>query len=533
MTQRLRVGASLTVLVVIALALRGPGMEWGLPDAIHADYSYHPDEAFSLGWGDDLYHGYVIPRHFIYGGTFYYRTLGYANRLAEWFSHDATTATRILYARYLSLGYALLSVVLIYFAARTFFTHQVGLISAFVLAIAPGHVIWAQRGRPDELFVLLVTLNLVFIARLLKQRGKQPWNVALGGLCLGVAVATRFPAGALVFGYIAAISYATAQPREWQAVVKPLGGLALCTVAFYSIGSPHTWLYFRYFVEGISMQWTYQSSPFIDGIGRGFGWWQYGGRIFSQAIEYGYYLPALLALAFTVTRRRSSDLVLLAASVPYFILLAMTSWIVVRYFIPLLPVIAILTARFVVVAYRMRWPIVRRTVVAVVIAASLINLAAIAAYTTAVAAPDVRDTTLAWMSQHIPPGTDIGVFQQYRGDTFFNPPGIVRFNWSVCVFQECDVGTFLRRGPEYLIIPDEYLHDAIRLGRRHPVEANRQLVTWLDTQSLYTTVFTGGQRLELLSFDFSSQFDAFDIRIALPTLYILQRRPDIRGIVSP
>ena len=512
------------MLIVLALALRWPGMDWGLPNDIHSEYSYHPDEAFSLGFGDDLYHGHVIPRHFIYGGTFYYRSLGYSNRLAEWLSDDATTAAQILTARYLSLAYALLAVVVLYFAARTFFTHQVGMISGILLALAPGHVIWAQRGRPDELFVLLVTLNLYCMGRLLKRRGNQSLNVALGGLFLGVAVATRFPAGALVFGYVAALTYAAARPLTWPAVVKPFGGLAVSALLFYSIASPHTWSYFQYFIDGMSITWTYESAPFVDAIGRGPGWWQYGGRLFSQAIGYGFYLPALAALVFTVARCKSPDVVLLAAALPYFVLLAMVSWTVVRYFIPLLPAIAILTARFVVIAYRVPRPLVRRTTVAIVAVASLFNLAAIAAYSTAVAAPDVRDTTLTWMSQHIPPRTDIGVFQRYRGDVFFNPPGISRYKWTVCVLQECDAKAFLHRNFEYLVIPDEYLHDAIRLGEQHPIEAYQQLVTWLDTQSHYTAVLTAGKRLELLGLDFSSQFDAFDIRIALPTLYILQAR---------
>ena len=523
-TQPLRLTACLTVLVVLALVLRWPGMDWGLPDDIHSTYSYHPDEAFSLGWGEDLNHGHVIPRHFIYGGTFYYRTLGYANRVAEWFSDDATLSSRIQAARYMSLGYALLAVFLIYFAARTFFTHSVGLLSAFVLAITPGHVIWAQRGRPDELFVLLFTLNLFFIARLLKRRGNRTWNLVLGGLCLGVAVATRFPAGVLVIGYVAAIFYALAQPRAWQAIAKPVGGLALSALVFYSIASPHTWLYFRYFIDGITMQWTYQSGPFVDGVGRGPGWWQYGGRTFSQAIGYGYYVPALLAVAFAAIRRKSADVVLLAASLPYFVLLSMTSWIVVRYFIPLLPVVAILIAHLVVLAYRARQPLVRQAAIAIIVLASLFNIVAISVYSNAVAATDVRDTTLDWMSTSIPPGADIGAFQRYQGDVFFNPPGIARFNWSVCVLQVCDVKDFLRREPEYLVIPGEYLHDAIRLGEQHPLAAYRQLITWLETQSHYTTVLTAGRRLEFLGFDFGSQFDAFDIRIALPNVLILQAR---------
>ncbi len=73
----------------------------------------------------------------------------------------------------------------------------------------------------------------------------------------------------------------------------------------------------------------------------------------------------------------------------------------------------------------------------------------------------------------------------------------------------------------FLRIEPEYLHDAVRLGARQPVEGNRQRVTWLDTLSRCTTALTAGQRPKLLGFDFGPQFYSFDIRIALPTLCAL------------
>ena len=62
----------LLAVVALGLGLRLYGIRWGLPDAAHPGYSYHPDETLNLVWARWLVEGNIIPKQFIYGGTFYY-----------------------------------------------------------------------------------------------------------------------------------------------------------------------------------------------------------------------------------------------------------------------------------------------------------------------------------------------------------------------------------------------------------------------------------------------------------------------------
>ncbi|HYA28849.1 MAG TPA: hypothetical protein VEI95_08535, partial [Acidobacteriota bacterium] len=56
----------LTAVVALGLALRLYGIRWGLPDASHPVYSYHPDESLQLFAAERLANGTVFPKHFIY-----------------------------------------------------------------------------------------------------------------------------------------------------------------------------------------------------------------------------------------------------------------------------------------------------------------------------------------------------------------------------------------------------------------------------------------------------------------------------------
>lgn len=52
-------------------------------------------------------------------------------------------------ARYFSLCYAVLSILLTYLAGATRYSKSVGAWAALIMALAPGHVIAAQVARPD------------------------------------------------------------------------------------------------------------------------------------------------------------------------------------------------------------------------------------------------------------------------------------------------------------------------------------------------------------------------------------------------
>ncbi len=507
--------------LLLGTGLRINGIGWGLPDDIHTSYSYHPDEASLVGWAADLYRGTIVAKQFMYGGTFLFSSLQASSDLADAVAGDAgaTLRDKIAMARYFSLCYAVLSILLTYLAGATLYSKSVGAWAALIMALAPGHVIAAQVARPDALFTLLLTLNLLYAARIARGIGKASWNLSVGGALLGLAVATRFPAGLWWFGYLLAMRMARDVSDSTH---RTLGAsalrLSLVGMVAYLVASPHSVIYFPALVDGLATQFSYQRGSAADAFTQEINAWRYGGDIMAHAIGYGFYLPALAALIYAATRRARADYLVAGFALPYFGLLLSTNWLVVRYFVPLLPLAAILLGRMLSAGLAAPASLVRATTVAVVISAVTVNALALVIYGAALHGPDLRDQALQWLLANVPPGTAIGVLQAYDGDVYFHPPAIAHFKWSACPLRSCDPAQFFASPVTVLVIADEYLDEVSTQGRRMSVAQA------LGEQSVFVPVRRFAPELVRFGYDVAMQFSASDLHHPLPALTVYRRR---------
>jgi hypothetical protein len=202
-------------------------------------------------------------------------------------------------------------------------------------------------------------------------------------------------------------------------------------------------------------------------------------------------------------------------------LLASTQWVVVRYFVPLLPLFAILTGRLVVAALETPRTVVRIAATAALVFALTANGLALGIYGAAIAEPDRRDAALVWLLKHYPAGTRIGVLQGYDGDVYFHPPAIAQYSWSACVLSSCDMQSFLAEPKDLLVIADNYLDAETTM----PDGERRTVAAMLAAQTIYTPGERFAPQLNRLGYDVQSQFSASDLRHALPALTIYRRRP--------
>ena len=512
------------VLLVAALLVGGTlrinGIAWGLPDGVHANYSYHPDEAFLLQWAADLYQGKIVSKQFIYGGTFYASTLEAARHVADAMTVDrqATLRDRILAARGASALFALLAILTTYFAGATLFGCMSGAWAAVVMALAPGHIIAAQIARPDSLFTLLLCLNLLFAARLVRGCSSVRWNLIGAAVVLGVAVATRFPAALWWLGHVGALVMAArTSALRGRVLLRSVAQLSAIAGLTYLIASPQSVMYFPALIDGLNVQFAYQRGASVEQLTSGVGGWRYGGSIMAEALGYGFYLPALAAIALAAWRRTRADVLVALFVVPYFLALTTTHWVVVRYFVPLLPLLAIWIGGLIqrsVTAHGLQ----RTLAIALCIGAVTVNALASAIYTAAVCAPDTRDQALRWLLTHAAPATHIGVLQAYDGDVYFHPPAISHFNWSACVLSSCDLAQFFSGPAQLLVIADNYLDEVTIDGRRS------QVASALAAQTTYEPIARFAPSLIWHGYDVTPQFRAPDVRDALTGLTIFRRR---------
>lgn len=79
------------------------------------------------------------------------------------------------FARLPSAIFGILSIVIIYYVAKSLFGTKEGLISALLLSISPYHIWYSQEARMYSLFMLLSMLSILFFYRAIVEDNKKMW----------------------------------------------------------------------------------------------------------------------------------------------------------------------------------------------------------------------------------------------------------------------------------------------------------------------------------------------------------------------
>jgi len=526
-------GVLLGLSVLLAIALRLDGIDWGLPNADHPLYSYHPDEVLHLTAARALAEGVMMPKHFQYGGTFHYTILNaiffFAGLFGDALGQVNRIAETLLLGRYFLVAIAGLTIFLVYAVGNHLFSRTTGAVAAMLLAVMPSHIASAQHLRPDELsafLALLIVYTSVRILRAAEPLGARP--LVYAGLAVGVASALRLPLA--VFGLVPIVAYVLRDGGTWPrrivsaATLRACVIVGLCAAAGYVVASPHSLINPRMLLAGLHVTWRYETSAFPDAVDMGPGLYQYGWLMLRQALGTPLYALALAGVAVAVWRRTREQRLLLAGLIPYFVMATFATWVVVRYLLPLLPLLALLSAKLVVDALdqagKQRW------IVAALVASTLAwTVAGDLAFLRLESQRNVQDVAKDWIAAEIPAGSSIGTFRQYREDVYFNPVIPHGFQHIVLpLVAGVDPAAWLdRERPQYLVLHEFIYKNMERLGARHPQRQVYQLLQALQTGK-YQLVREFKQPVDFLGLDFSSNFSAHDYSVVNPGIRIYRLR---------
>lgn len=525
--------AGLGGILMLALFLRLYGIDWGLPTSLHPYYSYHPDEVPLLIWSQWLSQGQLVAKQFIYGGTFYFLILRacmyFGDMFREFIGGFNMLASAILVARYLQVFLALLTVLLVYECGRLLYDRKTGLVAALVLAIAPAHLVATQTIRPDAISAFLVALIVLMAAKLLRSESSgQRKLLVYSGIAIGAAAAFRLPL--VGFGLLPAIAYVVARQRAngglfwrllfgWDAL-----WLTLAVVLTYAVLSPHTLMYPEAFIMGIKVTMSFETAVFPDAVDRGPISFQYAWRLLQQALGYPGYFLALGGVVYALVRRRVEDKVVLAGIGLYFIMLSSVTWAVVRYTLPMLPLLALLSGVAVIQIFEKLRHVSTRGIIYLIAGMLLAwTLAADIAFLHVTASKNVREQTSDWIAQNIPQGKSTLVIKSYDEDDFFNPiipPQYI--NMAILLVKGSDSRRlFAEMKFDYVVLHELFYSDMERLGSRHPRE---------EVWGFYEGMTSAGLKLvkeikipvQLLGIDFSGSFEAMDFSVINPGIRIYQ-----------
>lgn len=527
----------LALLLVLAgaAALRLAGIEWGLPNAAHPAWSFHPDEAFHLDWARRLAAGEPIAQHFQYGGTLHYTVLNacsrYGQLLAEILGGFNPLANAILVARYCATLCSLLTIALVAAIGARLFDARTGVVAALLLALAPAHAFLAQNLRPDELAGLFASVLLWLGTLVYRGQARTDRRLfLLGGLVLGLAVALRFPLIAFGIAPVAGWLCREARGSFPFARLWPLClWLVLAMLAGYALGSPHTLLYWRVVLEGLRLQAGYQQGPFLDTLDDSGSAWHMLWLLPREALGTPTYLLALLGVGLGIACRRRSHWLLTASVLPYLLGTSLVSWTVVRYSLPATPALALLAAAGLrELGQRGR---VTGALAGLLLSGSVLSTgAADIAFARMQAGLNVREQVAAWLADRTRPDATYVAFRLYALQEFYAPvtPAGHYSAWLDVSGPADPLVIESKSDPVItdLIVPEPVYRGLDRWGEAHPHPSARKLYRLLRPDGRYRLEREFRVPVTLFGIDFSSRFRSQDFFVINPGFRLYRRLAD-------
>ena len=330
---------------VVALALRIVGIGWGLPNDLHNE-SYHPDEPINVHFAQRIEPLQLkfTPGFYSYGTLFLtlFRIAALNHTMGDNFAGHADQEEEraaILAGRVISaLAGAGCCWVLFCLLMRR--THPLGAaFGALALAVSPAFVVHSRFATVDVTATFFFTLSILFALRLLPdQAGIAPshfirWAV-LAGVFAGLSAGTKYTGGIGLVGVYAAIIYAKEADRVRLAVLAT----AAAVLAFL-ISTPAVLLDTTNFVAGLQYEMVHiatgQGLVFVDTPPAAIE------HIFSLEIGIGFlvFIFGLFGLGYAAFKRYPWAIVVLAFSIPYYLIISRGEVKYLRYTFPLYPAI--------------------------------------------------------------------------------------------------------------------------------------------------------------------------------------------------
>jgi 4-amino-4-deoxy-L-arabinose transferase-like glycosyltransferase len=322
--------------LALALAVRTPGLAWGLPDGSHF-FSWHPDEFEIAGRAFRMLEtGDLGPGFFNYGSLVLYLTalVAWPAKALGWCD---TVACTHLAGRLVAFAAGSLTAVVTMRLARTAVGAAAALPAGLLVALAPGHVLdsaWATVDVPATFFA---SLALLFAARAAARPGGR--ILALAGAAAGLAAGAKYNVGLVAIAPLLVAGRCLRGPARIRGLAIVLGSAAVAFV----VTTPYALLDFDAFRRDLGYELLEHAREghldYFTGTGTGWGW-----HLFVN-LPYALGIPFLIASLggglVLFFRRNEAALAVLAFGVAYFLLIGFSEVRFLRYTLPLVPVAAV------------------------------------------------------------------------------------------------------------------------------------------------------------------------------------------------
>jgi 4-amino-4-deoxy-L-arabinose transferase-like glycosyltransferase len=339
----------LGLIVAVGAALRFWGIRFGLPHP----YA-RPDEEVlveaALGvLRDPNPHFFDWPTLFIYLTAGAYQLLFAIERATGGVIRNAAVAKASfepvlhLIPRLISATAGVLTIAVLYGAARELFSRRVALLAAALLAVTYLHVRDSHFGVTDVPMTFL-TVCAWWAALRMAAGGLTGRRAAIAGVFCGLAAATKYNACLIALPAILAVAADQGRPSVagLARAGRPLSILAFCATAAFLVGTPYAILDWHTFLNGVMRVEGHLAVGQAVGA-RGWGYH----ALFT--LPYGVGLPQMMAACvgaiwMVVRERRRDAALVLLFPVAYYAVAGSGFTVFVRYMMPIVPFVCLAAA---------------------------------------------------------------------------------------------------------------------------------------------------------------------------------------------
>jgi hypothetical protein len=422
---------AIIILIAICLTLGLTGIRWGLPDAQHEHYSFHPDESPGLTSSLSVLDPSrpLFPTVWAYEqGPFFFDVAALYLRLVSLTGIIRTEQdpgfrnyARLLVAARLLVVLLYCGVVLLVFGiVRRMWGNSTGFLAALLTSVSPALVTNAHYFKNDIPLAFAAMLTLLFALRIL-ETGRTRDYVWAGILC-GITTAVKYHGFAVAALPIAAHYLRCRRQPKTRPPHRRLLLALVCAIGGFLIAVPGLFLHPGVVREGIMREYARRTgektaSMLITGKDS-------PGLLVT--LLYGIGIAPVLAvlgsLLYLVFKKRDVYfLLLLPFTLAFLLLLVLFKASYVRYLVPLAPFLMIPVARTVVLLGRKPGAIRTLAVGAGTVIAMYALLNSVA-YLTPMTRPDPRIAAADWLACNAPAQSRITVETSAgEGYTFIDP----------------------------------------------------------------------------------------------------------------
>lgn len=398
-------------ILLLTLAVRLWGIDFGLP------YTYHTDEgtvirrALSFGTGDLNPHSFHWPALHVYLLSVVYGVLygigvllGFFHSVADYRNLYFTDATLFYLAgRLLSAALGTTTVYWVYRIASRMAGVRAGLFAALCLALTYYHVWDSHIATLDVPMALWVTLCFAASLDILTVPEVSLHRYLAAGTLAGLATATKYNGGIVFLAVVAAHALRPSRPRLF-----PLAASALAAAATFLVTNPFVLIDWHTFLRDFAFQKIHLAEgPW--GLATEPAWRYYLDHLVLVPIKNTelvlfdpmglLFVAGLLGLGFG--GRRRENLLLLVVPIAYVAYVGRWEMAATRYLEPILPLLAVASGIWIA---RLPRPAVAAAGLALCLSLRTVVIADVIRSTA-----DTRSESKQWFEQHVAPKAMVAI----------------------------------------------------------------------------------------------------------------------------